>query len=442
MPRRLSSCVRGVARALSRGFVCLAALVAGGTGVLGQVSDGIGPDGRERVAAFLGSHCAACHEGDSPEGDVTLVIPLNDTALRHDRRIWETAVRRTVAGEMPPADHPRPAPAETEAFAAAVRGLLAEADRRAPPDPGRVTMRRLNRHEYKNTVRDLLQIDFDPTDDFPGDEIAYGFDTVGDALSLPPLLLERYLDAAEAVMQRTIPVPPPEKRKRVCHENNLLPSVPQEQQESLLINGYRQLSTASSEAFATGPIHTTFDREAWEADGDYECVIRAYASPDSPRPSGTSRIFFGSDGAGDFVIRAISGQSVTGSDAFANTFVGATSGATFQLVVNIDPSTGYTMWVNPTGFNSVNGTPTGGTSASMTSNLLQFSFDTIQLGGDDPTNTNGSVTFDEFRMGTTAAAVVPEPSTYAMALAGLACGGSVVFRRCRRRGPGGPRGPA
>jgi hypothetical protein len=150
--------------------------------------------------------------------------------------------------------------------------------------------------------------------------------------------------------------------------------------------------------------------------------------------SGTSRIFFGSDGAGDFVIRAISGQSVTGSDAFANTFVGATSGQTFQLVVNIDPSTGYTMWVNPTGFNSVNGTPTGGTSASMTSNLLPFSFDTIQLGGDDPTNTNGSVTFDEFRMGTTAAAVVPEPSTYAMALAGLACGGSVLFRRCRRRG--------
>jgi hypothetical protein len=113
--------------------------------------------------------------------------------------------------------------------------------------------------------------------------------------------------------------------------------------------------------------------------------------------------------------------------------VGATSGQTFQLVVNIDPSTGYTMWVNPTGVNSVNGVPTGGTSASLTSNLLQFSFDTIQLGGDDSTNTNGSVTFDEFRFGTTAAAVVPEPSTYAMALAGLACGGSVVYRRRRVR---------
>ena len=148
--------------------------------------------------------------------------------------------------------------------------------------------------------------------------------------------------------------------------------------------------------------------------------------------AGTPKIFFGSDGAGDFVIRAISGESVTGGDAFANTFVGATSGQTFQLVVNIDPFIGYTMWVNPTGFNSVIGVPTGGTSASMISNLLQFDFETIQLSGDDPLNTSGSVTFDEFRFGTTAAAVVPEPSTCAMALAGLAWGGYTMFRRRKR----------
>ncbi len=271
---------RTPARALTLVFAYLAGWFPAGCC---RAFDTTGEADRDRAAAFLRSHCAACHEGDSPEGDVTLVMPRNDTALRRDRRIWETAVRRTVAGEMPPADHPRPAPAETEAFAAAVRGLLAEADRRAPPDPGRVTMRRLNRFEYKNTVRDLLGIDFDPTDDFPGDEIAYGFDTVGDALSLPPLLLERYLDAAEAVMQRAIPVPPLAKRKRTCHPNNLLPSVPQEE-EALVIDGYRRLSTAGGEAFATGPLHTTFEAEAWEADGDYECVIRAYASPDSPRP--------------------------------------------------------------------------------------------------------------------------------------------------------------
>lgn len=80
--------------------------------------------------------------------------------------------------------------------------------------------------------------------------------------------------------------------------------------------------------------------------------------------NGTSRIYFGSDGAGDFVIRAIAGQSVADADAFANTFVGAVSGQTFQLVVNINQSTGYTMWVNPTGFDYGIGVPRAGSSAA------------------------------------------------------------------------------
>ena len=191
------------------------------------------------------------------------------------------------------------------------------------------------------------------------------------------------------------------------------------------VSAFRSLGTTYSSASTLWFSYLFTQSNTNNADGNNDGI--------SLLGSGTSRIFFGSDGAGDLVIRAIAGQSVTAADAFANTFVGATSGQTFQLVVNIDPTTGYTMWVNPTGFNSVNGVPTGGTSASLTSNLLQFSFDTIQLGGDDSTNTNGSVTFDEFRFGTTAAAVVPEPSTYAMALAGLACGGSVVYRRRRVR---------
>jgi len=235
------------------------------------------------AAAFIGRHCGECHGAESPEADLALIFSDNDASLRRDRRTWEAAVRRTVAGEMPPADHSQPAAEEIDAFAAAVRGRLTEADRRAPPDPGRVTVRRLNRHEYRNTVRDLLGVDFDPTDDFPGDEIAHGFDTVGDALSLPPLLLERYLDAAEAVMQRAIPVPPLAKRKRTCHPGNLLPGVPRDR-EALLVNNYRRLSAASSDQFEAGPIHTTFEPEAWQPDGDYECSLRAHVAPETPVP--------------------------------------------------------------------------------------------------------------------------------------------------------------
>jgi hypothetical protein len=69
----------------------------------------------------------------------------------------------------------------------------------AKPDPGRVTARRLNRIEYNNTVRDLLGVDFRPADDFPADDVGYGFDNIGDVLSLSPILLEKYLTAAETI---------------------------------------------------------------------------------------------------------------------------------------------------------------------------------------------------------------------------------------------------
>ncbi len=70
------------------------------------------------------------------------------------------------------------------------------------PNPGKVTMRRLNRQEYRNTVRDLTGVDYEPAKGFPGDDVGYGFDNIGDVLSLPPLLMEKYLDAAEVISAR------------------------------------------------------------------------------------------------------------------------------------------------------------------------------------------------------------------------------------------------
>ena len=102
-------------------------------------------------------------------------------------------------GEMPPKKKPRPAVAAVEAFTDTVKAVWDYSDRNAKPDPGRVTMRRLNRVEYRNTVRDLLGVDFDPTESFPSDDIGHGFDNIGDVLSLSPVLMVRYLDAAETI---------------------------------------------------------------------------------------------------------------------------------------------------------------------------------------------------------------------------------------------------
>src|SRR5438105_9952511 len=94
--------------------------------------------------------------------------------------------------------------------------MFHELDRTAKPNYGRVTIRRLNRTEYNNTIRDLIGVDFKPAEDFPADDVGYGFDNIGDVLSVSPLLLEKYLAAAESILDQTIVIvnePKPAKQR-------------------------------------------------------------------------------------------------------------------------------------------------------------------------------------------------------------------------------------
>ena len=95
---------------------------------------------------------------------------------------------------MPPEDRPQPKPGDIQAVVGWIDAELAKADRGRGVDPGRVTIRRLNRNEYNNTIRDLVGLDFHPADDFPSDDVGYGFDNIGDVLSIPPILMEKYFD--------------------------------------------------------------------------------------------------------------------------------------------------------------------------------------------------------------------------------------------------------
>ena len=120
---------------------------------------------------------------------------------------------------MPPPPRPQPKAAEVEAVSAAVQALFDRADAAAKPNAGRVTIRRLNRTEYNNTIRDLVGIDFKPADDFPADDVGYGFDNIGDVLSVSPLLLEKYLSAAEAILDQAIVIADPPKRRRSRYQS-------------------------------------------------------------------------------------------------------------------------------------------------------------------------------------------------------------------------------
>src|SRR4029453_2397139 len=94
-----------------------------------------------------------------------------------------------------------PAPARVTQW---TRARIAEGDSRGVPDPGRVIARRLNRAEYNNTVRDLVGVDLKPANDFPQDDTGYGFDTIGAVLSVPPVLMEKYLPAAQRISRTAI----------------------------------------------------------------------------------------------------------------------------------------------------------------------------------------------------------------------------------------------
>ncbi|MBY0231195.1 MAG: DUF1592 domain-containing protein [Gemmataceae bacterium] len=181
---------------------------------------------RAAPAAFLEKHCVACHNAKTRRADVSLHGIKADADWARNRKLADAVLRVLKAGEMPPSAKPRPPVADADAFLASVQKALDETDRTAKPDPGRVVLRRLNRTEYDNTIRDLVGVDFKPAEDFPSDDIGHGFDNIGDVLTLPPVLMERYLAAAESIMERAILPVAPKVPERYLASRWLEPSQP------------------------------------------------------------------------------------------------------------------------------------------------------------------------------------------------------------------------
>ncbi len=169
------------------------------------------PDFSRAVAPFLSKHCQACHNNKAKAADLSLEFSGPQAALA-DVSLWDEVLLKLRNGQMPPAGLPRPGDAEVRSI---TQWIEQELDRRAASgarsDPGRVTVRRMNRAEYNNTIRDLFGIPLRPADDFPADDSGYGFDNIGDVLSLPPVLMENYLRAAEKVAAAVIPLGSPLK---------------------------------------------------------------------------------------------------------------------------------------------------------------------------------------------------------------------------------------
>ncbi|HBJ38842.1 MAG TPA: filamin [Planctomycetaceae bacterium] len=164
---------------------------------------------RDQLVPLLRTYCFDCHGSDHAEGDVKLDKYESVEAVLGDRKEWMRALKQVQLGSMPPLDGPQLDPQTRARMIQLIDDLANAVDCVRNPNPGKVTLRRLTRNEYRNTVRDLAGVDYEPATGFPGDDVGYGFDNIGDVLSLPPLLMEKYLDAAEQIAGQAIVTAPP-----------------------------------------------------------------------------------------------------------------------------------------------------------------------------------------------------------------------------------------
>lgn len=168
-----------------------------------------------QIRPLLAKHCQTCHGIKKPKGDLHLDQLTPDFQNQAARERWQKALDRVRAGEMPPKQKPRLAQKELELLAGWIdRQMTSAAALRAAE--GRAVLRRLNRVEYENTVRDLLGIKVELQQMLPIDTPAYGFDNIGAALHTSSFLMEKYLEAADIALAKAIvngPRPPLIKKR-------------------------------------------------------------------------------------------------------------------------------------------------------------------------------------------------------------------------------------
>jgi mono/diheme cytochrome c family protein len=155
------------------------------------------------IRPLFQSYCFSCHGPDKQKGDINLSTFNDESAIIRDPKTWGAVLEQLNDSTMPPAKKTQPTAAERLKLVTYVHDVMTHIDPATlPKDPGRVTIHRLNRVEYNNTMRDLLGVYTHPADTFPADAGGGGgFDNNADTLFIPPILMERYLNAAGEVLR-------------------------------------------------------------------------------------------------------------------------------------------------------------------------------------------------------------------------------------------------
>jgi len=160
---------------------------------------------QQRVLPLLQKFCYDCHGDGSDKGDFALDEYPEYSKLIADKVLWDHTRQQLVTHVMPPLKKDQPSLPERDEVVKWIDDTVFWFDPQSI-DPGHVTFRRLNRNEYNNTIRDLLFVDTKPANQFPPDDTGYGYDNIGDVLSISPLLMEKYIRAANAVTEKAFDV--------------------------------------------------------------------------------------------------------------------------------------------------------------------------------------------------------------------------------------------
>lgn len=224
-----------------------------------------------KIQPFLKKYCLDCHSGEKAKAGLPLDVYVSEAHARKDRKNWAAVQHAIAAGDMPPPESKKPKPTkdEKEFVLNWIENTLTKVDCSpdTPKDPGRVTIRRLNRAEYNNTIRDLCGVDFKPADDFPSDDVGYGFDNIGDVLSFQPILLEKYMAAADKILAMALHIPePPKKDKQTFRPQNIDVTVRGAKQT----NPDRIIFKTAGEAYR--------GKQNFPGEGDYTIRFRAWGT--------------------------------------------------------------------------------------------------------------------------------------------------------------------
>ena len=158
---------------------------------------------QKRILPLLQKYCYDCHGDGMDKGDFALDEYPDYSKLIADKVLWDHTRQQLVTHVMPPEKKDKPTLPERDELVAWIDSTVFWFDPQKI-DPGHITYRRLNRTEYNNTIRDSLMVDLRPASQFPPDDTGYGYDNIGDVLTISPMLMEKYIRAANAVAAKAL----------------------------------------------------------------------------------------------------------------------------------------------------------------------------------------------------------------------------------------------